>query len=260
MYRILLADDEEIFLDYMCQAIDWESFGCQICARCEDGVSAWRAMQEKQPDIVFLDISMPRMDGLEVCERIHDEKTETMVVIMSAHDEFSFACKAIKLDVTDYLLKPFTETELETSLRRVLGKLTQRRPALPLEQERMREAAEASVGRNDRLVNQIESYIAEHYHERDLSIDRIAMALQFENSYLRRVYKRSTGVTIAQRIDEIRIQRAKALLQEGRLLNREIAEAVGYSDQYYFSRRFKEISGETPTEYRSAGDTRNGIG
>lgn len=68
MYKVLLVDDEEIFLEYMCQAINWEEFNCCIGACCEDGESALMYIEKNQPDIVFMDISIPRMSGLEVCE------------------------------------------------------------------------------------------------------------------------------------------------------------------------------------------------
>lgn len=242
MYKILLVDDEEIFLEYMCQAIDWNSLGCQICSLCEDGESALAYILENRPDIVFMDISIPRMNGLEVCEHVRARNIPTILVIMSAHDEFKFAHKAIKLDAADYLLKPFTEKELESTLKKVLEKLQPKHPSSP-------SLPQTSV-KSGGLIDCIENYIQEHYHEPDLTIDRMAEALQFENSYLRRVYKRSTGITITQRIDELRIQHAKELLERDDVLNREIASKVGYSDQYYFSRRFKQICGETPTEFR----------
>ena len=100
------------------------------------------------------------------------------------------------------------------------------------------------------LLQQIEYYIAAHYTETDLTIGKIAEALRFENSYLRRIYKRATGITITQKIEMLRIQQAKELLESGSYSNREIAERVGYSDQYYFSKRFKQLCQDTPTDYR----------
>lgn len=102
------------------------------------------------------------------------------------------------------------------------------------------------------LVDRIENYLYEHYQEEDLSLNRIALELQFESSYLRRVYKTQKGVTISQKLQSIRIDRAKELLDSGVFWNKEICELVGYSDQYYFSKRFKQICGCTPTEYRKS--------
>ena len=79
---------------------------------------------------------------------------------------------------------------------------------------------------------------------------RIAKDLRFENSYLRRIYKRSSGITISERLEELRMQHARKLLTDTKLLNSEIAAACGFSDQYYFSRRFKQLCGCTPSAYR----------
>lgn len=253
MYDILLVDDEEIFLQYMEQAIDWASFGCRICASLKDGKSALEYILSQRPDVVFMDISIPRINGLDVCEQMRAQGVDSRLIITTAHDEFTFAYKAIKLDIEDYLLKPFTADELAAALGKVVEKLggaASEEPA-PLPPEEPTAPARRSHGEDDALIQRIERYIAEHYTEADLTIDRVAEALQFENSYLRRVYKRSMGITIAQRIDLLRVQRAKELLADGSYVNREIAALIGYSDQYYFSKRFKHLCGDTPTAFRN---------
>ena len=251
MYRIVLVDDEEIFLDYMRQAIPWEEFGCEITACCTQGEEALAYILSEKPDVVFMDVSIPRMNGLEVCARVRAANVPSLLVIMTAHDEFSFAYQAIKIGIEDYLLKPFTERELETALQKLL-------PRLPLiGKKRETQAEEREWKRQEKregLIERIDDYIDRHYAETDLTIERIALHFQFENSYLRRVYKRYTGCTIAQKLDMVRICAAKRHLEEKKLLNREIASAVGYSDQYYFSKRFKQLCGYTPSDYRRRQD------
>lgn len=245
MIQVLLADDEEIFLEYMKRAIQWEKFGCKICACCENGVEALQEIERIKPEIAFLDISMPCMSGLEVCSKAAKMQLETVLVLMSAHDEFSFAQQALRLEVMDYFLKPFTEEELISAVLRVLEKIRlQKKPATKTSVMDKKKLPKT-------LVEQIEEYLQQHYWEKNLNIMQVASSLQFENSYLRRVYKRKTGKTIGARIDELRILRAKELLEEGTMLNRQIAEQVGYADPYYFSRRFKELCGVSPTEYQN---------
>lgn len=100
------------------------------------------------------------------------------------------------------------------------------------------------------LVGKIESYLQQHYSEQSLSVKQIAESLFFENSYIRRVFKMQTGKTIVQRLEEIRIEKARELLAEGKYRNSEIAQMTGYCDQYYFSKRFKLFCGCTPSEYQ----------
>lgn len=103
------------------------------------------------------------------------------------------------------------------------------------------------------LVNKIEQYLQEHYQEGTLSVNVIAENLFFENSYIRRVYKTQTGKTIMQRLEEIRIEKARELLREEGIRCAEAAELTGFSDPYYFSKRFKLFCGCTPSEYQMAG-------
>ena len=74
--------------------------------------------------------------------------------------------------------------------------------------------------------------------------------LFFENSYIRRVYKLQTHKTIIQRLEEIRMEKAKQLLMEKHYKNSDIAEMTGYCDQYYFSKRFKLYYGCSPSEFQ----------
>lgn len=194
MYEVLLVDDEEIFLEYMQQAIDWPAYSCHICASCTNGLKALEYILTCQPDIVFLDINIPNMDGIEVCEKIRAAGLNTSIVITTAHDEFSFAYKAIKMDIVDYMLKPFTTQELKDVLQKVLKRLPSKdSPFHPSE------TANPKNMKEQWLLQQIEYYIAAHYIESDLTIGKIAEALRFENSYLRRIYKKATGITITQK-------------------------------------------------------------
>jgi two-component system response regulator YesN len=86
-------------------------------------------------------------------------------------------------------------------------------------------------------------------------MERMAEDLNFENSHLRRTFKRKTGKTISKRLEDIRIARAKAMLRSGQLTASEVAERAGFSNQHYFSTRFKLLSGCTPSEYRSESGT-----
>ena len=239
MYNVLLVDDEEIFLEYMQNTFDWKRHQCQICACLNDGQSALEYISAHPVDVVFIDISMPRMNGLEVCERLAGAPDAPAFVITTAYDEFSFAYRAIKLGIADYLLKPFTTEELETALSKILGEMETNHAEIAEKEEKPEE--------NMSLIGRIDAYLEQHYTEAGLTVARIAKDLRFENSYLRRIYKRSSGITISERLEELRMQHARKLLTDTKLLNSEIAAACGFSDQYYFSRRFKQLCGCTPT-------------
>lgn len=103
--------------------------------------------------------------------------------------------------------------------------------------------------RRSELVDKINRYIETHYMQQKLTVEKMAADLLFENSYIRRVYKAACGITILRALENYRIERAKEMLARHTMRHSEIAAATGFSDPYYFSKRFKQIVGCTPTEY-----------
>lgn len=509
MYRVLLVDDEDIFLTHLYRTIEWEDYNCCVCGSARDGLEAIRAAEELKPDIVFMDINLPHKNGMEVCDVIREWEDAPRIIILTAHGEFSFAHKAIRMGIFDYLLKPFDKTELTEALQKCIediqkkngqreleeklqireaeayfkdlldmdgteigkriplaeetrflvavvqleylehenimkiskeirdgmdqdGKITSyliglrngvftvvhllmqhleikamkdmwaevlskvrdketsrdcvalgkfaddtdgisesyRQAMMALEnrsrtgmsviayedveflnvpetmfsQQDMNlliklfktgqyESADKAIERifglsekrmlsfqylisiyysivvqiyghfsykgvgesympadqkellkelaictntqeiigilknnihevfsecisiqlpqkGDILANKIEKYLCTHYRHANLSVEQIARELFFENSYIRRVFKSQTGKTIIQRLEEIRMEKAKELLEDVDIRHSDVAETVGYADPLYFSKRFKLYSGMSPTEYQ----------
>ncbi|MCT2196929.1 response regulator [Paenibacillus sp. p3-SID1389] len=93
------------------------------------------------------------------------------------------------------------------------------------------------------------TYIEQHYHEEDLSVEDVAAAVFVDSSYLRRVFRKESGYSVLDHIVHTRMKKAKELLQEGNLKLASVAEAVGFSDPNYFSKCFKKKFGMTPTEF-----------
>lgn len=94
------------------------------------------------------------------------------------------------------------------------------------------------------------NYIESTYADPNLSADAVCEHLHLSPSYLRALFKRETGGTIIGYITKARMERAKTLLQEGKLKNGQIAERVGYTDPHYFSYCFKRYFGGSPNEMR----------
>lgn len=134
-YKVLLVDDEKIYLTYLQKMIDWETMDCHICGYAHNGLEAVKKAEELSPDIIFMDISMSNMDGLEASSHLKENNSRAKIIIMTAYDEFSFAQKAIKLSVFDYLLKPFDEKELTDTLKKCIGEIDQERENAKNEQE-----------------------------------------------------------------------------------------------------------------------------
>ncbi|GGI46627.1 hypothetical protein GCM10008018_18040 [Paenibacillus marchantiophytorum] len=112
MIRVLIADDEPEFRDYMVHLVDWASFGFEICGQARTGVEAVELAVSMNPQIALLDINMPAMDGIAAAEKLKQLNSDICIALVTGYSEFDYARRAIKLGVEDYVLKPFRRDEL----------------------------------------------------------------------------------------------------------------------------------------------------
>lgn len=124
MYRVLIVDDEPLAREYVKKIVDWDSLDLTICGEAEDGVDALNKVKELRPDIILLDVIMPNMDGLAFAECIRENNIKTSIVIISGSDEFDYVRQSIKLEVKDYILKPFDVDEIQDALIRIITELS----------------------------------------------------------------------------------------------------------------------------------------
>lgn len=111
MYKVLIVDDEALVRVGLISTIDWESYGYTIIADEGNGESAFEAYKKYRPDVVFADIQMPKRDGLWLVEQIRKDSMDVKVVLLTCHDDFSYARRALKAGADDYLLKSELEDE-----------------------------------------------------------------------------------------------------------------------------------------------------
>lgn len=115
--RVLLVDDEPLARERVRKLLEKEP-DIELLGECADGASAVQLIREHAPDLVFLDVQMPELDGFGVLERL-GSFTLPAVVFITAHDQF--ALKAFEIHAVDYLLKPFDAARFQTTLDRVRG-------------------------------------------------------------------------------------------------------------------------------------------
>jgi two-component system response regulator YesN len=125
LYRIILVDDEEEVRKGIIRKIDWETLGFQVVGDAENGQDALEKIEQLEPNVVMTDIRMPYMDGLTLTSWIRQKYPSVKVLIFSGFDDFEYAQQAIKLNVTEYILKPVNVEELTQILNRVRENLDQ---------------------------------------------------------------------------------------------------------------------------------------
>ena len=119
MIKLFLVEDEIIMRDGIKNNIDWQQEGILFAGEASDGELAYPMILKEKPDILITDIKMPFMDGLELCELVRKELPDMKVIILSGYDDFSYAQKAVRLNVTEYLLKPISPQKLLETIRKV---------------------------------------------------------------------------------------------------------------------------------------------
>ncbi len=130
MYKVLIADDERIIRNALMSAFDWAEYGMEVVATGKNGWEAISLVRTFRPDICLLDIQMPLLNGLELIERINMIDKSILKIIISGHDEFEYARKAVDLGVYSYILKPIDEEEFAKLLVKVKLQLDDERKEL----------------------------------------------------------------------------------------------------------------------------------
>lgn len=119
MLKVLIIDDEKLVRQMVMNCLDWEEIGLQIIGEASSARMGQEMINELHPDIVFMDVRMPGMNGLECSKLILEEHPYIKILILSGHGEFEYASEAIKIGVFDYLLKPINVGELREAAIKV---------------------------------------------------------------------------------------------------------------------------------------------
>lgn len=367
MIKLVIADDERLIREGIRYGIDWNMLGIEIVGEAATGREALEMIEKHQPHLLFTDIRMPGLNGLELIKQANQAKKNIKTVILSGYNDFSYAQDAIKLGVKDFLLKPLDDQELYITLKRVIEEINEEQIAglekekrkidefvkdisneIPLSLENLlkqysryflvvwesvrgmtpekilmgngfqnvygqneknfgyfiaceeREGASIefihqqfkkssfiggasdyssdfsiisklyaqallakdhykSLGKEGCLkfselagnidLTEIIQYITHHYHEA-LTLHDLASSIYISDSYFSRIFKEKTGKKFIDYLTEIRIYKAKQLLEHTDLKTNEVSISVGYPNARYFSQIFKRYTGYVPSEFK----------
>ncbi|MBP5599317.1 MAG: response regulator [Lachnospiraceae bacterium] len=124
MFKVLLVDDEPFIIQGLSMLIDWKKEGFDIVATASNGEEALEYIKSEAPDIVFADIKMPNMTGIDLLKKVYEEKiSSAKFVILTGFDDFDYARSALKYKALDYLLKPIGKEELLNVLKKASAEL-----------------------------------------------------------------------------------------------------------------------------------------
>ena len=240
MYKLIIADDE-LSIRIGLSELNWGIFGIELAAAFSNGKEAYDYILQNEADIVFTDIKMPVMDGLELAEKINALKSGIIVIMLTGFDEFEYIKRCLKNNVFDYLLKPLSGSEWYSTFERAVAELKSRNPS---------EQPEPTAGSKNHIVQAALNYTREHYAEH-ITLTTVAESIHTSPSYLSRVLKDELDMGFTDLITKYRMEAAKELLKNPLYKINDITEMLGYKNPRYFTKLFKEYTGCTPFSYRS---------
>lgn len=242
--RVALVDDEHLERTLIRYSFPWEENGFAVVGEADSGEDMIRRFDELRPDVIFADICMPFMNGLEMSQKIRAMEKDVEIVILTGHREFAFAQEAIHVGVLEYLIKPVQPEELQRVADRVRARIGLRQAP---------QKKEPAGRRYSELVGRAMQIIGESLSDCGLSLSTLSEKLYVSPAYLCRTFKKETNENVTNYIVRMRIRRSLDYLDNTPMKAYEIAEKVGFEDPHYFSIIFKKQVGKSIQEYRRSG-------
>lgn len=220
-----------------------------------NGAEGLEKAMEFIPNIIISDVMMPEMNGFELCEKIKtNEKTAHIpVILLTAKTAMDSRIQGLEFGADAYMNKPFNTKELVIRMKNLIH-------VRELLQEKYSQQIEGSTTGNpsadlrlstydEQFLENLKTFIIEHIGEEELNIENIAKEMAMSRTQLFRKTKALLNQSPSEFLRNIRLNKAKELLVEKKGNVSEIAYQVGFSSQKYFSTKFKEKYGLSPSEF-----------
>lgn len=255
MIKAIVLEDEPAARRELVLLTPWDELGIVFSGEASNGTEGLELAARVIPDIIVTDIRMPGMDGLafitewdSLCRAAGRQPGECL--ILSGYSEFEYARTAMRLGVSEYLLKPVAEEDLRAALVRSRDRVAERSERTKTERMFFKEYEPS--GERGPYADHVEGAVR-IIHDRyisGVSIEDAASALGISSGHLSRIFRQETGYTFLDYLMLVRVKRAAELLRDPNVKVYEVADLVGYSDARYFGQVFRKITGLTPREFR----------
>lgn len=253
MFNLLIADDEPLMRRGIRKLIDLSNLEIKEIFEAKTGEEALQIFEEFRPEIVLLDINMPKVDGLTVAKKIKQIAPTTKIAIITGYNYFDYAQTAIKIGVEDYILKPISKSDVSEIIAKLVYMLQRDKRSMEAEKllQRIleRKVVEIEDSKND-YRELIQSVMEDNYSKSEFSLVVLSEKLSLSQGYLSGIFKKNFGIPFQDYLLQKRMEKAKILLLTTELKNYEIAEQIGFEDVNYFGMKFKKYYGISPKQYK----------
>ena len=242
--NLLIVDDEFYIVQGIINALNREALGIDQVFSAYSARQAREIIRKETVDLMITDIEMPREDGLSLIEWTQVQGRSITTLILTGHQRFDYAQKAIMMHCFGYILKPVDQRSLECELKNAIKSRSKAgTTATPL-------PIPAPVTNADHFVEKVRSFISSNIGSPNLNRDMVAGYLHINPDYLSSLFHAKFNQTLSSYIAVARIDKAKEMLKNSSLSLNEISEKTGFSNTSYFHKQFKKITGMTPQQYR----------
>lgn len=255
MYKVLIVEDEKMIRKGLRYTFDWLKADCVVVGEASNGKVGLKEIERLEPDIVLVDITMPIMDGITMIEKSVENYIYS-AIILSGYDEFEFAKKAIKLGVSEYLLKPVEEAQLFEALERAKEQVQLKKQCELLKDKSIdiEEIEVLPVGffqddfQGSKPVLESIKYIKQNYYKK-IGMQDLVKVTDMSSTYLNEKFKEETTYTFNEFLNRYRIQKSINYMKKGRGKIYTIASDVGFSNYRYFISVFKKYVNCLPGDF-----------
>ena len=245
-YSILLVEDNEDFRNYLKENLE-TNYKVTEAANGRDG---WQKVLSGHPDLVVSDVSMPVMDGIELCNKIKNDKRTSFipVILLTALSREEDQIKGLQTEANDYLTKPFSFQILSTRINNLIT-LNHRLKDTFSKQIQMIVPEIEMQSTDEKLLNDISIFIEERLNDPEFSIEELSKHVGMSRSSLYNKLFELTGQPPIDYVRDIKLRKAASFLENSNYTIREIAFMTGFATPGYFSKLFKEKYNLSPSEF-----------
>lgn len=238
--KIIIVEDEQRARRGLRRLIEGLSETYEIIAEASNGKQGLELVLTMKPDVVITDVEMPFMDGLDMIMRFKDSYPDIKTVVISAYSKFEYAKKAITLDAVEYLLKPILYQEIKDVLLKIEKEIEEKQVDY-----RVLKRVYPNV---HPLVLKTLKIIESDYAEK-ISQKELALNLGVTQEYFSSLFSREMGSSFTKYLNTYRIDMAKAIIASQNYERGKVPYQVGFHEEKYFYKKFKDIEGVSYSEY-----------
>lgn len=262
MIRLLIVDDEAGFRNAFAHLIHWNDYGYELVGTAENGEKAIEIIEKNSCDVVFTDIEMPRVDGIEFMDYLQKNYPEIIIIVLSCYNEFEYARAALQKGAKDYITKlsitPGNIGELLLKIKQILDEESMPKAGRAADCSRFLARtlakSESLIGYKElqNLQGPIRAVLNQIYegHRFEITLNEAAKIAHMNSQYFSALFKKNAGMNFVRYMSELKVGYAKELLTNTDMKIYEVGAEIGIDNEAYFSRFFKKYTGVSPNAFK----------